>query len=343
MKNLLIVLALLVVVSFNFAQELTPETEITIQYSDHSRTLTMAELESELATYADANNGYKQDGVTVIPMSGQDREYLKQQADLMQATAVDYKAAKSGTSSDRQTGMTYSDQWGIEDTFSAYVDAAAVFTGDAALRKFDAHFHTGAYILGSQIEVIGIGCIMQSGESTPAQAETYCRVFGAEYTWSGALEYNWSVDGEYSASTIIMIGPVPVTVKGIVGGRLGFHAYLSIVEGGIQGTFTPNLVLWGKAQASVDAGIAEVGVRGEIVFLNDSLPVTGSVRLKPDLTSLEFHIKAENYLAALSGKIEIFLKVWTPVGHEDFAYTLFEWEGISKYWIIFEEHKTVEL
>ena len=343
MKNLLLVLALLSVFTCSFAQELTPETQITIQYADHARTLTMAELQCEMETFATSNDGYKQDNVTVIPMSGQDREYLKQQSELMETSAIDYKSGQSRSTGDRQTGMTYNEQWGIEDTFSAYVDAAAVFTGDANLRKFDAHFLTGAYIMGSQIEVIGIGCLMQSGESTPAQAETYCRVFGAEYTWSGSLEYQWSVEGEYAASTVIMIGPVPVTVKGIVGGRLGFHAYLSVVEGGIQGTFTPNIVLWGKAQASVDAVIAEVGVRGEIVFLNDSLPVTGSVRLKPNLTTLEFHIKAENYLAALSGKIEIFLKVWTPVGHEDFAFTLFEWEGITKYWIIFEEHKTIEL
>ena len=345
MKNLILLMVLFLALAPGYAQEqMTPETEVTIQYDDHAATMTMAEFQQQMQNYVTDNNGYKaDDGSTVIPMPAEDQEYLRQQAELMKQTAVDYQPGKQSRSDERNVGMSYNEQWGIEDTFSAYVDTAALFSGDESCRKFDAHFHTGAYIMTYQLEVFGVGCNMQNAEGQPAQAETYCRVFGAEYTWSGTLEFSWSMDGEYSASTVIVIAGIPVTVTGVVGGEIGFHAFLSVVEGGVQGNLTPNLVLWGKAEAAVSVGFARVGVRGEIVFLNDNLPITGSVRLKPDGHSLELHIKAENYLAVLKGKIEIFLEILTPVGWEGVTFVLFEWDGFVFYWIIFEEHKTVDL
>lgn len=347
MKNFIFLLAFLFVFSFGFAQENqepTPETEIVIVNPDGSETtMTMDEFEKQMDNYAQSNAYQAPDGSMVVPQSNETNEILKQQLEYSKKTGVDYVPGSGSSRNDRQIGMSYVNQWGIPNTFSAYVDTAALFTGDASARKFDAHFHAGAYILGSQIEVIGIGVIAQNAEGAPADVEAYCRVFGAEYKWSGKLEFQWSKQGEYSASTVIVIGCIPVTVTGIVGGQLGFHAYLSIVEGGIQGTVVPNVVLWGKAEAKVSILFVEVGIRGEIVFLNDSLPITGSARLLPDNKTLEFHLKAENYLAVLKGKIEIFLKINTPFGSKDFTFVLFEWEGWSWYWIIYEDHKTTQI
>lgn len=356
MKKWLILLAFAFVWFPVFAQEpveeeMTPDTVLFIENEGSIQIVTAGEvwqnLETQEANLQVTNGAYAtSEDEFVVPMALADQQSLNQQGTL------DLTAGEMGYSGDsREAGGTieksYYNEWGIKSIFSAYLDALARISGDAASRKFEAHLYAGGYLFTKNLKAVEFDANMNNNGTQPT-ASTSCKIFG--YTLFDVkdvklyIEKSWSK--EWSATKRFMIGPIPVSVTGTVGGTLGFNARISLTDDGfgIQGSVVPFLNTYGKAEAAVDIWIAKVGVEGQIIFLNNRLVIIASVTYVPDVSILELALRIDDSLEALSGKISIFAAIRKPWGGwKKYSFTLFEWAGIKKEWNLLDLRKTIEL
>lgn len=353
MKKLLILLALAFVWFPAFAQEeqLTPDTVLFIENEGSVQIMTADEvwqnLQSQQADLQITNGAYSvSEDEFAVPMALADQQSLSQQA------AMDIAAGELGiTGEGREAGGTieksYYQEWGIKSVFSAYIDALAKIYGDAATRTFTAHLYAGGYLFTKNFKAVEFDANMANNGTQPT-ASTSCKIFG--YTLFDVkdvklyIEKSWNK--EWSATKRFMIGPIPVSVTGTIGGTLGFNASISLTDDGfgIQGTVVPFLNTYGKAEAAVDIWIAKAGVEGQIILLNNRLVIIASVSFIPDVMILELALRIDDSLEALSGKISIFAAIRKPWGGwYKYSYTLFEWTGIKKEWNLLDLRKTIEL
>ncbi len=146
-------------------------------------------------------------------------------------------------------------------------------------------------------------------------------------------------------TTYIVIMGVPVKLQGGAAGVMG-------IETGLAGTLTrncsagsvafevggkvkPYVGVSGFAQASIDALIAEAGVRGELTLLRVDLPLTASVKTGLDTQgtlSFSAGTKLGLQLKSLDGRIGIFARL----GWKSTERTLIEWTGPTVDTTLFE-------
>ncbi|MBL7817051.1 MAG: hypothetical protein JNL70_18650 [Saprospiraceae bacterium] len=133
----------------------------------------------------------------------------------------------------------------------------------------------------------------------------------------------------YSYSTVIVVVPVTgaVGVKGRVGLRYGISGDKQSLRAGV----TPFAELGGFAEAYINLLVVKAGVRGSIVFVNGSVPLTGDLLLTLNnglvLTEKLYAGYSLNFLA---GKLELFAKVWTFwKGWKEYTHTLWSTSGFT--------------
>lgn len=353
MKKWIILLALAFVWFPAFAQEtteeLTPDTVLFIENEGSVQIMTADEvwqnLEAQQSDLQITHGAYAvSEDEFYVPMSLADQQSLNQQSTL------DIAAGELGVTGDSRGDAlekSYYGEWGIKSVFSAYIDALAKIYGDAANRTFEAHLYAGGYVFTKNFKAVEFDANMRNNGTQPT-ASTSCKIFG--YTLFNVqdvklyIEKSWNK--EWSATKRFMIGPIPVSVTGTIGGTLGFNASISLTDDGlgIQGTVVPYLNTYGKAEAAVDIWIAKAGVEGEIILLNNRLVIIASVTYIPDVSLLELALRIDDSLEALSGKISIFAAIRKPWGGwKKYSYTLFQWTGIKKEWNLLNLSKTVEL
>lgn len=341
-------------------QLLTPDSVLILQDGEYSRTLTGESLKQEFNRYeADmkATQGAYEEVVepgkvnVVIPMAPEARLALEKQQELFRQSTLNFvdtldipRAAVQ--SHEFQTG--YNRQWGQKDKFAAYIDALLRIYGSQEYRSLDAHCNAGGYVFNYEAKALEFSMAMRNG--TQPSGHTVLKVFGqTKFSSSGTSLYKKVFfQGEVSKTVRFFIGPVPVSVQGAIGGSAGFDAGVSVVGTGIQGSLTPYITSYGKADAGVDLWFVKAGVEGTLDLINDNLPATLTVQLLPDNKTLELALKVTNNLKALAGKIVVFVKVkefwkfWTD-SWKKYSTTLFSWDGYQNSWILFEKSAKIPL
>lgn len=352
MKKLTLALCFIMVCSVAMAQKpiLKPETVVSMQSNDHSRTLTGADLHRELGQYkvdkkvthgayqAISRNAKR---LFVVPMAPEIRNRLDAQRAMFEQTAVTAVPRTMTRGTEQTLEFAYNQQWGNQGTFAAYIDALAKVYGSADARSIHAHLNAGGYVFDYDVKALEFSVDMTNNGGSPS-ALTTLRVFGeTKFSSTTPLIYTTQFfNGELSKSVDFFIGPVPVSVRGSIGGQAGFEAKLSVVGNGIQGSVTPNITSYGKADAGVDLWFVKAGVEGQLVLLNDSLPIALTTQLFNDNgLKLDIALKAENHLSALRGKVDVFVDVldlWEDEW-ERYSMNLFAWDGIQKDWVLYDQ------
>jgi len=351
MKKWLVILLSLAFVWFPaFAQEveeeLTADTMLYIESDGMVQIMTAGEVWTNLETQeADlqVTHGayYLSEDHFYVPMSLADQQSLNSQTEMeaMPLTAL-------GESRGNDINVGYQNEWGIKSTFSAYIDALISVSGDLASRAFEAHLYAGGYLFTKNIKVVEFDANMRNNGTSPT-ASTSFKLFGTTVFNTGelklSLEKSWNK--EWSATKRFMIGPIPVSVSGTIGGTLGFKAYIGLTEEGlgIQGVAIPWLNTYGKCEAAVDIWIAKAGVRGEIVFVDNKLIISAGVAFIPVAKVVELSLAVDDELKALAGKIDIFAAIRKPWGGwKEWTWNLFTWGGIVKTWNLVDLTKTIE-
>lgn len=145
----------------------------------------------------------------------------------------------------------------------------------------------------------------------------------------------WSEGGTMiSAGATFTIAFVPVTISGGVAGRIGIDYAVDLEVGDVQncelvaltGKVTPYAGVEAFASATVQAVIAEAGVKVSLTLLRIDLPFEASISLVLD-DQAQIALRVTNNLdltvSFLSGRVAAYLRIlW-----EEFEATLFSWNG----------------
>lgn len=362
---------ILIVATFAVAQQipyssteplLTPESSLVLQDGEYTRQLSGAELKQSFDRYeADvkATNGAYVEEVApeklnvVIPMAPQAQVALARQEEVFARSAIDLSATVADPS-DRATQhemeIGYNQQWGQQDKFAAYIDALLKIYGSQDLRALDAHCNAGGYVFNYQAKALEFNMAMRSGANP--SAHTVLKIFGqTKFSFDGTTVYKKVYFQDEIGKTVrFFIGPVPVSVRGSIGGSAGFEAGIYVVGTGIKGQITPGITSYGKADAGVDLWFVKAGVEGSLDLLIDHLPAAVTVQLLPENSykTLEMGLNVTNELKALAGKITVFVKVkefwkfWKD-SWKQYNATLFTWSGIQKTWVLLNKSVKIQL
>lgn len=341
---------LLVAQPSNEKRVLKPDTKIVLKDGDYSRNLTGGDLWRELnqykadkkithGAYAEQSRGKK---TFVIPMAPEVREKLRLQQEFFDRTAVTSQYAPASRASEQTLEIGYNQTWGDTSKFAAYVDALAKIYGSQSERAIHAHLNAGGYVFNYQVKALEFSMDMRNNGNSPT-AYTVLRIFGeTKFSSTKTFVYNKIFfNGEIGKSVQFFIGPVPVSVRGSIGGQAGFNANLGVAGNGLKGTATPGITSYGKADAGIDLWFVKAGVEGHLDLLIDYLPISATVELlNQNGWVLDIGLKVENQLQALKGKIDVFVDVYElwEDSWERYSMNLFSWTGIQKNWILYDKH-----
>jgi len=204
--------------------------------------------------------------------------------------------------------------------------------------------HANVRILGREVPVIEVGVDAYASPvaSTPNGAQATVKVLGQSVWDDGETRTNALVGGGeregLSASyvTYFTILGVPIRVEagatvvgGIeVGGASGsWSCDGARPSGGITLDATPSFEVHAFASAAVDAGIARVGVKGELTVIRIGMPVVFALGIEEDVITVDASGDIE--FGTLDGRLALFAEVGAGPFKLDAEKTLIRWQGIS--------------
>lgn len=216
--------------------------------------------------------------------------------------------------------------------------AATVFGGDVAILDASGHmrFGEGGFPDGLPVTPTGRRTVEENQVDLEFLGET---IFngrlqqgddGFNFVTGGTLELREI----FSASATFTIGFVPVTVSAGLSGIVGLSYSLggagpdgagdcTLIEA--RGMLIPFLAIAAFASASINAVVAEAGVKIELTLVRLDLPFIGRVALEmhPQTVRLIGELKLDLVVTLLSGRVLLFLRLlW-----ETFELELFSWDG----------------
>lgn len=164
--------------------------------------------------------------------------------------------------------------------------------------------------------VSGINGLLQ--ESTTLQA-------------SSASNSHQEITG-YSASTLIMVGPIPVRFTLSLNGEVGWNWNTTMSESGIYAISSPYFDIGCTGSAAVDVVIAGAGARCDLTVLGIDETIESQIK-NSGPSAIESMCAATININTLSGKIELFAYVyyltWTGFHKKTWTIELADWEGMT--------------
>lgn len=212
-------------------------------------------------------------------------------------------------------------------------------------QRADANVTINGSLLKQSIPVFDAQAHNATGENSYA----FVSVFG-EKLWdatSPSFVGNKSFDRSEKERARFWLGPVPLSVGGSVGGRLGAEYDIRGLVGDklVKGQVRPYLDTYGSVDAAVDAYIASAGVFGQIKFIGLSFPVAADLKYdiiteNPKLTA---NLTVDTNFDALSGRVGLFAEIDYWLDSERWEKTLFEWAGFNDASRIFQRNEALPL
>lgn len=182
-------------------------------------------------------------------------------------------------------------------------------------------------------------------QNTTASDNMYLKVLGTT-VWSHTGATTMSASPSWSrtlasASTLIWLGPVPVTLSASGSGTLGVQASFGYSGGALTAKARPYGNLKATASAGVDLLVAAAGVSANLTLINASLPAQASLTL---LTAADgksqfgYNLDLDAALNTLSGNVQLWAKVWYLFGSKKWTTTVASWSGITATYPIVDVH-----
>lgn len=236
---------------------------------------------------------------------------------------------------------TNASRWcALEPSFSGAFDTSGRFLGaDFDLVEGRASMSARPNAVNrAYLKVVGITLLSGEGASGGFNPQIYNVIIKEGVTERETI---------FRAGATVMVGPVPVTIRG---GVAGFYGADLIVGGGrlpesqgcgkgdlgLEGKFSPFFGIDGFASASVDALVVEVGVKISLVILKVLFPF--QVRLIfegepiPNSNLVDTRLRIDTTLDAilsfLSGRVSAFIEICF-IFCETIDITLFRWPAIT--------------
>ena len=240
----------------------------------------------------------------------------------------------------------YSNTWGSKSKFAAFLNTGFNTYGARGKREAHAFFKAGGYVFSKTISLIDFYSKVER-KNTTNTGYSRIKVLGSTKWESSAKNpsKNYSITREASKRQRFWLGPLPVSVGGAVGGKVGFGLNLFSPDfHSIKGTANPYIDSYGEADAAIDVWLARAGIEGQLRIVKDSLPSEVTLGYNPTQKNLNFKLKVKNELRALDGKISVYAKVRKLFGGwRKWSKTILSWTGFSKTWTLIDKNLTVNI
>lgn len=134
-----------------------------------------------------------------------------------------------------------------------------------------------------------------------------------------------------SASTLVWIGPVPVTLRAQASGALGLTTVNGFYNGVLQANATPSGSVSAAASASVNLGVASAGVTASMRLIGVSVPATASVGLVQSGAGYQVRYAAnvDAVVDTLSGRVDAWAKVGFSKWTKKYTANVANWSGFK--------------
>jgi hypothetical protein len=140
-----------------------------------------------------------------------------------------------------------------------------------------------------------------------------------------------------NASTLVWIGPVPVTLAASGAGTIGITGNLSYGSATLAAAAKPYGILNASASASINLVVASAGVTANLQLINAAVPATASLKF---LTTNQFQytVDVDSTVSSLSGNVQAWAKVWYVFGSKKWTTTIASWSGVTGTYPIVDVH-----
>lgn len=250
----------------------------------------------------------------------------------------EFKAEKS---------RTWNVTQGDKSVFGIYADATLAMNGFAAKAKSaggKASANFGAYLFGSSA-VLGSGTASYIAPNDgPQTAAIDFKVLGKTiYHKSKTAEnlhwgerYSPSVDKHVSFH--FAIGVIPCEAQAGAKGSAFLGWGLGLTPLGANGQTSAGVEAEGYASVAASIEVAELGVKGTLLLLRDTLTLDGGANVRMDerdVPYVDIGINAENTIEALNGALSVYAAIelvdcnWCSVFKKSWEQELFHWNGIK--------------
>jgi hypothetical protein len=241
----------------------------------------------------------------------------------------------------------FSRKWELplgDDNFNINIFANLEMKGREDQVLTNAYALAEARVLGRKAELIKIEADLNSARNSNNDAKLNVYILGNKeysknFNVSYSLKENLKYDVDWGFPITAPVGPFSITgIFGIRGGIiLELNSKLDSLNCSIG--VKPSIDTKAFAEVGIDYKVASAGMGGELTILKDSLELGGSLGLvlQDPIYNSFFDISAfgRNSLNALSGDLYFFVKVNYLVGSKKFKAQIYEWDGFSYEYSLF--------
>jgi hypothetical protein len=144
-----------------------------------------------------------------------------------------------------------------------------------------------------------------------------------------------------SASTLIWLGPVPVTLSASGKGTIGLQSGFSYAGAQLVAYAKPYGNLTATASAGIDILVASAGVAASLTLINAAVPATASLKLLSAVdgkSQFQYDVDVDAQVSSLSGNVSLWAKVWYLFGSKTWSTTVASWSGVTGTYPVVDVH-----
>ena len=178
-------------------------------------------------------------------------------------------------------------------------------------------------------------------QNTAFSYNAYFKAAGSTL-WSPSGTTNLTIAKSWSqtlvnASTLIWIGPVPVTLSASGKGTMGITGSLGYTAAALSATAKPYGNLTASATAAINLVVASAGVTANLTLINAAVPAVASMKLLGS-NQFQYTVDVDAQISSLSGNVQAWAKVWYVFGSKKWTTTIASWSGVTATYPIVDVH-----
>ena len=178
-------------------------------------------------------------------------------------------------------------------------------------------------------------------QNTAFSYNAYFKAAGSTL-WSPSGTTNLTIAKSWSqtlvnASTLIWIGPVPVTLSASGKGAIGITGGLGYSAATLSATAKPYGNLTASATAAINLVVASAGVTANLTLINAAVPAVASMKLLAS-NQFQYTVDVDAQISSLSGNVQAWAKVWYVFGSKKWTTTIASWSGLTATYPIVDVH-----
>lgn len=218
------------------------------------------------------------------------------------------------------TAMTFN-ATGAAGTVNDRVSAEA--TAKMSVSVLHAHALVESYAFGRIQGTVPSDNMSLKASGTTLWSHSGATTMSASPSWTRTLA---------SASTLVWLGPVPVTLSSAAAGVIGVQASFSSTGGVLTMADRPWGIVKATASASTDVLVATTGTTSNLQLIDASFPALAVLKLTPAAdgkSTFNYDLDLDVTVTPVNGSVQLWSKVWYSFAAKRWAATVAKWVGTA--------------